>query len=61
VEFVFAYIDPGSAAMAIQAFIAGLVAVPILLRHKIAAGWRAVTRSGSRDRKDSSPQDPLSR
>ena len=34
-EFVLAYIDPGSGSLIIQALIAGLVAVPIFFRHQI--------------------------
>ena len=34
-ELVFAYIDPGSGSLIIQALIAGLVAVPIFFRHQI--------------------------
>lgn len=33
---VFAYIDPGSGSLVIQALIAGLVAIPILFRSRIA-------------------------
>jgi len=35
-ELIFAYIDPGSGSLIIQALIAGLVAVPIFFRHQIA-------------------------
>ena len=36
IELIFAYIDPGSGSLIIQALIAGLVAVPIFFRHQIA-------------------------
>jgi hypothetical protein len=35
-EPVFAYIDPGSGSLLIQAAIAALVAAPFVLRHQIA-------------------------
>ena len=41
-ELIFAYIDPGSGSLIIQALIAGLVAVPIFFRHQIARAVRAV-------------------
>jgi hypothetical protein len=47
-EFVFAYLDPGSGSLIIQALIAGIVAVPILLRNKISQGVRAVRRAAGR-------------
>lgn len=45
-DFIFAYIDPGSGSLIIQALIAGLVAIPIFFRHQIARLVRAV-RGGS--------------
>jgi hypothetical protein len=35
-EFILAYIDPGSGSLIVQALIAGLVAVPVFFRHQIA-------------------------
>lgn len=35
-EVVFAYIDPGSGSLIIQALIAGVVAVPIIFRNQIS-------------------------
>ncbi len=35
-ELIFAYIDPGSGSLVIQALIAGLVAVPIFFRRQIS-------------------------
>jgi hypothetical protein len=34
-EFVLAYIDPGSGSLIIQAVIAGLVAAPVIFRSQI--------------------------
>jgi hypothetical protein len=45
-EPLFAYIDPGSGSLLIQAVIAGLVAIPIFFRHQISRAIRAV-RGGS--------------
>ncbi len=42
-ESIFAYIDPGSGSLLIQAAIAGLVAIPVFFRHQIARfarNWR---------------------
>jgi hypothetical protein len=35
-ELIYAYIDPGSGSLVVQALIAGLVAVPIFFRRHIA-------------------------
>lgn len=35
-EFLFAYIDPGSGSLIVQGLIAGLVAIPVFFRHQIA-------------------------
>lgn len=35
-ELIFAYIDPGSGSLVIQALIAGIVAVPIFFRRQIS-------------------------
>jgi hypothetical protein len=35
-ELIFAYIDPGSGSLIIQALIAGIVAIPVIFRHQIA-------------------------
>jgi hypothetical protein len=43
---LFAYIDPGSGSLLIQALIAGVVAVPIFFRHQIGRAVRAL-RGGS--------------
>jgi hypothetical protein len=41
-EIVFAYIDPGSGSLVIQAVIAGLVAIPIFFRHQISRAVRSL-------------------
>ena len=45
-DLVFAYLDPGSGSLIIQAVIAGIVAVPIIFRNKISAIVRTL-RGGS--------------
>lgn len=49
---VFAYIDPGSGSLMIQALIAGLVALPIFFRHQIARFVGALRRPSA----DQQPQ-----
>ena len=34
-ELVFAYIDPGSGSLIVQALVAGLVAIPVIFRQQI--------------------------
>ena len=41
-EFVLAYIDPGSGSLVIQVLIAGLVAVPVYFRRRIMRFVQAV-------------------
>jgi hypothetical protein len=41
-DLVFAYIDPGSGSLVIQALIAGLVAIPVIFRQRIASFVRMV-------------------
>jgi hypothetical protein len=41
-ELIFAYIDPGSGSLIVQALIAGLVAIPIFFRHQITRLVRSV-------------------
>jgi hypothetical protein len=43
-ELIFAYIDPGSGSLMIQALIAGMVALPIFFRHQISRLIRTVRR-----------------
>lgn len=60
-EFVFAYIDPGSGSLVIQALIAGLVAIPILFRSQIARLIRSVRRGGDPETGDTARTDDTSR
>jgi hypothetical protein len=46
-ESVFAYIDPGSGSLVVQALIAALVAVPIFFRQQIGRAIRAVRGSSA--------------
>ncbi len=39
---VFAYLDPGSGSIIIQAVIAGIIAVPVIFRNKISAFVRSI-------------------
>lgn len=59
-ELFFAYIDPGSGSLIIQALIAGLVAVPIFFRHQISRFLRAV-RGGDKSAPSLTPTDDGSR
>ena len=43
-DSIFAYIDPGSGSLVVQALIAGLVAVPIFFRHQITRFMRTIRR-----------------
>ena len=45
-QHVFAYLDPGSGSIIIQAAIAGIIAVPVIFRNKISQMVKAV-RGGS--------------
>jgi hypothetical protein len=63
-ELIFAYIDPGSGSLVIQALIAGLVAVPIFFRRQISRIVHGVRGDGqqapaptSADRDDSRTGD----
>jgi hypothetical protein len=40
-----AYIDPGSGSLIIQAAIAAVIAIPVVLRSQIARAFRALRRS----------------
>jgi hypothetical protein len=40
-----AYIDPGSGSLIIQAAIAAVIAIPVVLRSQIARMFRALRRS----------------
>jgi hypothetical protein len=52
VPHVFLYLDPGSGSLLIQALLASMVAVPVLLRNKITAGLRAVRSAVRGDHSD---------
>ena len=53
-DLFFAYIDPGSGSLIIQALIAGMVALPIFFRQQITRALRAV-RGGSDLGSESAP------
>jgi hypothetical protein len=61
-EPVFAYIDPGSGSLLVQALIAALVAVPIFFRQQISRAVRAVRGArteapvSSPEREDTTPR-----
>ena len=62
-EFIFAYIDPGSGSLVIQALIAGIVALPIFFRRQIARFVHSVRGDGHEeearnDRDDSATREP---
>ena len=48
-DVFFAYIDPGSGSLMIQAIIAGIIAVPFFFRSRISSFVRAIrgTEKGS--------------
>lgn len=60
-ELFFAYIDPGSGSLIIQALIAGLVAVPIFFRHQISRFLRAVRGGDEKSAPSLTPTDDGSR
>jgi hypothetical protein len=60
-ELFFAYIDPGSGSLIIQALIAGLVAVPIFFRHQISRFLRAVRGGEEKSPATLAPTDDGSR
>ena len=51
-DLVFAYVDPGTGSLIIQAIIAGAVAIPLFFRNQIIRGVSAVKRAMGRDRTD---------
>jgi hypothetical protein len=60
-ELFFAYIDPGSGSLIIQALIAGLVAIPIFFRHQISRFLRAVRGGEEKGSAALAPTDDGSR
>ena len=59
-ELVFAYIDPGSGSLMIQALVAGLVAIPVVFRHQIRRIVRVVRGQGTPSAEATASQDDLS-
>ena len=59
-EFIFAYIDPGSGSLLIQALIAGLVAIPIFFRTRISRFVRTLRGQGQ-ESADVTPRDDTRR
>lgn len=55
-DLVFAYIDPGSGSLVIQALIAGLVAIPVIFRQRIA-GFVRMVRGDGRPKTESAVRD----
>ena len=61
-EFVFAYIDPGSGSLIVQALIAGLIAIPFFFRNQISRAVRTLRgkshpgATGAAPADDSSPK-----
>jgi hypothetical protein len=51
-----AYIDPGSGSLIIQAVIAAIIAIPVLLRSQIGRAIRTLRRSD--DQEPPSADDP---
>ncbi len=60
-EVVFAYIDPGSGSLIIQAVIAGLVALPIFFRHHIRRFINIIRRNDADGSADPPPTDDSAR
>ncbi len=60
VESIYAYIDPGSGSLIIQAVIAGLVAIPIFFRTRIARFVRTL-RGDSGGSATETPRDDAGR
>jgi len=46
---IFAYLDPGSGSIIIQAAIAGIIAVPVIFRNKISQMVKAVRGESAED------------
>lgn len=56
-ELIFAYIDPGSGSLVIQALIAGIVAVPIFFRRQISRFVRSVRGDERQTKTQADPDD----
>ena len=57
-DLVFAYLDPGSGSIIIQAAIAGLIAVPVIFRNKISQMVKAVRGGSSTEAAESVAEAP---
>jgi hypothetical protein len=49
---IFAYIDPNSGSLVIQAVIAAMVAIPFFFRRQLARATRVLRRDREQDRPD---------
>lgn len=56
-DLLFAYIDPGSGSLVIQALIAGMVALPIFFRSQISRAIRALRGNNELSSESHSSQD----
>ena len=56
-ELIFAYIDPGSGSLVIQALIAGLVVVPIFFRRQISRFVGALRGKGEQPKATTARDD----
>lgn len=59
-DLIFAYIDPGSGSLMVQALIAGLVAIPVFFRHQIARLVRVVRGGDDTSARNANGQDDTS-
>jgi hypothetical protein len=60
VPHVFAYLDPGSGSLIIQAALAAMISVPVIFRNRIARGARAVKRAVGREQVEATaPRETL--
>lgn len=57
-DHVFAYLDPGSGSIIIQAAIAGIIAVPVIFRNKISQMVKAVRGGSSTETTESVAEAP---
>jgi hypothetical protein len=55
---VFAYLEPGSGSIIIQAAIAGIIAVPVIFRNKIFQVVKAVRGGSSTETTESVAEAP---
>ena len=57
-DLIFAYVDPGSGSLIIQAVIAGLVAAPFVFRNKLRQWSQSVRHAIGRDREEATEPAP---